>query len=410
MTYGEGVVISRNASGTPIARSKHYFNGGAFPEPCPSALSHSQWNEGKEYQTEEYTADGVTLLRRINQTWQQTTPSWHSSIWTAEASNDPKLVTTVTTIEPNGSNLVTKQTAINPQTGAIGFDQFNNQTDLWEYDYGTGAPSTHPKRHTNTEYLTTNPVNSINYTGTNVHIRGLPSAQKVYSVNDSTGAETLVAQSETKYDETALFPWYGTVQSWVDPGMARGNPTKVRRWLNPGNSWLETRAQFDQVGNVSGSWDAKNNQTEITYSATGNFAYPTQTTSAVPDPTGQYGSATALLTTSAYDFSTGLVTSTTDANGQITYILYVDLLDRPTQVIRAAGTSAQNQTTFGYNDVDRIITTTSDLNAFNDNLLKSQTVYDGLGRTTETRQYEGGTNFIAVRQVPFVVLQDGPTG
>jgi hypothetical protein len=34
-------------------------------------------------------------------------------------------------------------------------------------------------------------------------------------------------------------------------------------------------------------------------------------------------------------------------------------------------------------------------------------LYDPLGRTIETRQYEGGSNYIAVKVIPFTVLQDG---
>ncbi|HKG97104.1 MAG TPA: hypothetical protein VKA97_04795, partial [Pyrinomonadaceae bacterium] len=52
-------------------------------------------------------------------------------------------------------------------------------------------------------------------------------------------------------------------------------------------------------------------------------------------------------------------------------------------------------TTFSYDDSNRVVTTTSDLNVNNDNVLTSKMLYDGLGRTTETRQYEGGTNYIA---------------
>jgi RHS repeat-associated protein len=45
-----------------------------------------------------------------------------------------------------------------------------------------------------------------------------------------------------------------------------------------------------------------------------------------------------------------------------------------------------------------VITTSSDLNNNDDNLLTSKLLYDGLGRTTESRQYEGGTNYIATQQ------------
>src|SRR5207253_10424232 len=63
-------------------------------------------------------------------------------------------------------------------------------------------------------------------------------------------------------------------------------------------------------------------------------------------------------------------------------------LDRPTQIVRANNTTLRNQTTFAYSDSNRIITTTSDRDAYGDNRVKRELVYDGLGRTVETRQYE----------------------
>lgn len=68
-------------------------------------------------------------------------------------------------------------------------------------------------------------------------------------------------------------------------------------------------------------------------------------------------------------------------------------------MVRAAGDSAvKNQTTYAYDDDGHTVTKTSDLNSYGDNLLKTQAIYDGLGRTTETRQYETATSFITSRQ------------
>jgi len=61
------------------------------------------------------------------------------------------------------------------------------------------------------------------------------------------------------------------------------------------------------------------------------------------------------------------------------------------------GTAAASQTTFSYDDVNRIVTTTSDLSTYNDNGLVSKVLYDTLGRTGETRGYEGGTNYVSTQ-------------
>jgi hypothetical protein len=121
-----------------------------------------------------------------------------------------------------------------------------------------------------TDYLAVNPANNISYadpangnsyTANDVHLRGVARARQIYSINPANGIETLVAQSETRYDEPA-YPnlTYGTVTSWNDPGAARGNATTVRNWVDTSGSWLEGHAQYDQCGSVVSAWDAKGNQ------------------------------------------------------------------------------------------------------------------------------------------------------
>src|SRR6185503_15186492 len=101
-----------------------------------------------------------------------------------------------------------------------------------------------------------------------------------------------------------------------------------------------------------------------------------------------------------FDYYLGQPVDGQDANGIVASGYYDNVLDRPTQIIRAAnqGASVKSQTTFSYDDANRVITTTSDQNTFGDNLLKSQIIYDGLGRTTEKRQYESVSEYITVRQ------------
>jgi len=229
-------------------------------------------------------------------------------------------------------------------------------------------------------------------------------ARNLLSLPTSTrvkdGAGNIVAQSFVNYDEAA-YPLltYGAITGWSDPGTTvRGNATTSGVWLNTTGAYLQTHAQYDQGGSVRNAWDAKGNQSQVEYSSTYAYAYPTLTRSAVPDPSGAYGSNISFVSTSAYDFNTGLVTSTTDANNVTTTFAYNDSLNRLTQTVRASGTALQNQTTVNYDDINRIITTTSDLNAYNDNLLVSKVLYDALGRTIETRQYEGSGNYIAAQR------------
>jgi hypothetical protein len=56
-----------------------------------------------------------------------------------------------------------------------------------------------------------------------------------------------------------------------------------------------------------------------------------------------------------------------------------------------------------YDDANRIITTTGDLNAFDDNLVKKEVFFDGLGRNTETHTFETASSYI-ITKVEFGVL------
>jgi len=103
------------------------------------------------------------------------------------------------------------------------------------------------------------------------------------------------------------------------------------------------------------------------------------------------------VASNVFDFNTGLVTSSTDANSVTTTLEYNHALNRPSRTVRAYNTSVQSQSAIAYDDVNRIITTTSDQSTYNDNVLKSQVVHDGLGRAIESRQYEGAANYIAVQ-------------
>ncbi|HEX7772129.1 MAG TPA: hypothetical protein VF435_06880, partial [Pyrinomonadaceae bacterium] len=70
---------------------------------------------------------------------------------------------------------------------------------------------------------------------------------------------------------------------------------------------------------------------------------------------------------------------------------------------RAVGTAAANHSVFGYDDTNRVVTITTDLNTNNDGALVSKVVYDQMGRKSEARQYESGTNYI-VSQIQYDAL------
>src|ERR1700752_142175 len=254
-------------------------------------------------------------------------------------------------------------------------------------------------RTTETDYLT----GDANYRSRNV--LATPVATRV-----KNGAGAVVSQSTWSYDEGS-FPLltYPSVTGWTDPATSyRANPTSITSWLNfngstlssfPSGTYLATHAQYDQCGNVRKSWDASDtslaNPTLMDYSDTYQRAYVTTQTSSDPDGAGP---KLPLTSTTEYDFSTGLVTASIDPNSQSTTFSYADPINRITQVVKAATDAvSKSQTTYTYDDLARPIITTSDLDAYNDNVMKTVTLHDGFGRMQEARRYETPSVFIAVQ-------------
>lgn len=391
-----------------ITRERHYYVGHV----ADTSPVYPIFKWGKELQVDTFGAGGTNLLRQVTYEWRQRAPvNW---TWTqyagsgdSQIESDPRMVETITTlVEVNSTTLVTKQSAINPINQTVAFDQYNNQTDSWEYDFGVGAPGA-LRRHSRTEFVTDSAYTSPPSSG-GTNLLRLPYKTQVYEIDPNTGAESLLSYSEFIYDESAYTadPYSPVPTGWIDPGaLRRGNLTTVKRWLNfdgsnlvafPDGTYITTHAKYDQVGNVVSAYDAKGKQTQIAYSSQYKYGYPTSTISADPDGGG---SLTALTGSSEYDLSTGLVTATVDANGIRTVFTYDDPLRRLTQVTRAVDdASLKNQTTYDYDDDALSLTVTSDLNAFNDNALKGVTLYDGFGRAKETRAYETSSNYIVTKQ------------
>ena len=212
-------------------------------------------------------------------------------------------------------------------------------------------------------------------------------------VKDAAGS--IVAQSQVEYDQAAYgILSAGTDTQWIDPNTSlRGNPTTSRAWTDvAANHYVETHQQFDNFGNLRKSWDARGNVSEVEFSSAYKYAYPTKTISTVPDPSGQNGSSTAFETTSVYDANTGLVTSTTDANGQTSTMEYNDALLRPTKVIPPTGGA---QAVMEYTDTPGAMAVKTKTQIDGTNWAESIVYADGLGRTIKSEKKDAQGNVFA---------------
>ena len=363
-----------------LTRDKHYFHGNPVASlfmPGPKGAvgpSYPAFNQGRERTTEAYSVvNGVvgSVLRKTETLWE---------VGPAIVAGAPACNARVKEITStlSDTNQVAKK--------VFGYDDsvpYNNQSDVYEYDFGTGAAGG-LVRHTHTDYLT-----ATSYTDAvaGAHLRSLPVASRVYSVNPSNGAETLAAQSTITYDEPGyVAPPYPSVTGWIDPGIARGNVTTTGTWLDTTGAYLLTHAQYDQCGNVRKAWDARDtgltNPSQVSYFDAfsdgvprNTYAFPTSMTTAVPDPNGTYGSNVALTTTSVYDFNTGKVASTTDANAKTTSYDYSDSLERLKQVTMPDG----GRTTYTYVDVHQC-----------GPFVETRTLLDTTGRETDSWQFFDG--------------------
>ncbi len=394
-------------AGAVLSRSKHYFHGSPRLSFALEPVSYPAWKDGREYQTEALDTSGATVLRRsVNEFAQRAPVSWWTGGAAYEPPNDTRLIETVTTLEPSGANLVSKQT--------FGFDDsvpYNNQNNVKEFDFGVSAPGG-LVRETRTTFAT-----ASSYTNTAVHLRSLPLQ---VSIHDGSGTER--ARSLIEYDNystqthhaglldrtniSGLDPTFGTTYT------TRGNATGTTNYLLVNGTVtgsISSFSQYDIAGNVVKMIDARGNSSMFEYDDCFGAPDGNARLNSAPLELSSVGKVTFAFLTKVtnslghtvygqFDYYLGKPVDGEDANGVVTSGFYNDPLDRPKQIHRAVGVlQIQNQTTFNYDDVARSITTSNDLNNFSDNAVVSKAFYDGLGRTIETREYEGGTNYIATQ-------------
>ena len=402
----------KTANNVRLSKSRHYFYGSAASSFYFTAISYSGVYDGREYKTETFDLDGTTVLRRVTKSWMQRSGSTWSSPPAAPSLSDPLVVETTTELLDVSPKLVSKTTHIDPNNSAnIAYDAFNNPTDIWEYDWGQNAAGAFLRR-THNDYIT-----DSNYTShTGAHIRGLVSQKWIssdmagnnkasltqFEYDNYTTVQNhaaLVSRSNVTGHDTANF---GTSYT------KRGNVTAVTSYENAQTQTgaVKTYSQYDVLGNIVKTIDAKENASSVGYDD--NFGAPDGEARTNSAPSQLNGLNTFALPTSStnplgwtsyaqFDYFTGASVNTEDINGVISKTVYNDSFDRPTQLSTGVGTSLEAQTTITYEDNDYRIRQTSDLNALNDNLLKTVSYYDKTGRTTEVRNYEASGDYKAVQ-------------
>jgi len=405
-------VKTADAAGALLSMSRHYFYGDAFSsmmeDPSrPSAVSYGTWREGMEYKTEELASDGTTVLRRVEQTWAQRAPiPWWTLGADLEPPNDPRVTQTITTLADVHPDLVSKQT--------YAYDQYNNRTDSYEYDFGAGAAGPLIRR-THTDYVTAAAYVGVDADPTlGAHLRSLPSQTWVSSDVAGNAKVSRTAYEYDNYSDAEADTRHDLLAAYTDTGIIghdtagypatfarRGNVTGVTSYTDATaqTGAVTVSTTYDIAGNPLKTVDARGHVSSVGYadsfsnpaSGTGAFtpytyAFQTSAASPVPDASGTYGSSTALTTSTKYDFWAGLVFSMTDANGKVTTVEYnaADELDRPKAVVRPDG----GRTDYEYGDAvgNLYVRTQTDLDA--SRRTDSYQYFDRLGRPYRSISYE----------------------
>jgi len=386
-------VKNKKPDGTLISKSDHLFFGTVTSGYLFASIGRP-FNEGKEFKTVDYDSDGVTPLRTVLQNWQQApypacqiTSGSPPFPFSQGFPYNPRNLGTTTTLETGQVSKVTYQ-----------YDCFNNVTETDEFDYGATTAS----RVTLNTYLTSQTVGgtSVDYIRISpnpsltptIHLRRLLTSTTIEGIANGslTGTLTPVVVTNYNYDEDGA-------PITDDPGIVGHNSGFSTAYRTRGNetslttAGITKRSTYDIAGNVVSTTDPNSNVTAYTYDATGGaFAFVNSITFPIP---GSHGSGSAMTINKTNDFSTGLLTSFTDLNHQVTSYDYTDPLDRPVSVTHPDGGS----TTFIYGD------TVGDLNVHTITALdssrnmESYTYLDGLGRKTRGLELDGtsGTPWIA---------------
>ncbi len=394
-----------DANDVTLTHSRAHFYGSARQslEPNPPGIYYPGWTDGLQYKIESLANDGSSILRRETSVWQQKGPVWWWGGNPIDApANDPRIIERTVELLDVFPSLVSKTTSIDPNNPSnIGYDQYNNPTDVWFFDYGSGQPGAFLKRE-HIDY-----VIDSNYT--NIYLRSLPS--HTWTSSDIAG-NNKVSRTQFEYDNYNTDTNHAVLVSrssvaghdstnYGSSNIRRGNVTAVTSYADAQAQTGATTiySQYDILGNVVKMIDANGNASTLGYSD--NFGGPDNNATTNTSPSQLSGLSTFAFPTSTtnpmgwtgyvqYDYFIGAPVNTQDINGLTSKTIYNDEFGRPTQTVAAIGTANEIQSSIIYDDANRRIEQISDLNALNDNGIKSESFYDGLGREVEARSYKDG--------------------
>lgn len=347
-----------------------------------SIVAPGQWNDGLLSQTIVKQGANGPVLAHTNTSWEPDANGRNARPYQLEMTNDVGQTTTVVITYSTYNNAIV--------TSTRGFD--GAEVRRVETDYETNAAWTSRR-------LLHLPVSTRVYAGG----ASTPASRVDYAYD--TAGTNLTSRNDIIMHEAAFDPFAQTEEScgwecnnvdewgfciweWVchyynpyDPATdKRGNVTSVTTYSEAasGEGAITHALTYDIAGNVLTAQADCCQQKSFSYSSSYYYAYPTSVTS---------GAGPTLTTSVSYDFNTGLIGTTTDENGQITYSYYNADSLRPEHVDYPGGGAV----TYHYNDSlvadaagrpHSYASTSTKLDATRS--IDSYRYFDGRGALTET--------------------------
>ena len=253
-----------------------------------------------------------------------------------------------------------------------------NPTERREYAFGPTAPGALVRK---TSYSLLHTGNS-NYLSRNI-------VDRVTATITRDGGGAIKAQSTNEYDVYTLgIAPSGAIQHDASFGtgfLYRGNVTAIRRWRNTDGAWLETRNQYDDLGNILSTKDPLNHTT--------TFSYVDSWANSACAPAGQgriylteKTNALGHSESSTYNSCTGTLASSTDSNSQTTVYTY-DYLDRSDVTTIPGG----GEIDLDYDDDARVVTKKTKRTPTPLTYIVAKMHYDVLGRVWRDELCEDGS-------------------
>jgi RHS repeat-associated protein len=297
------------------------------------------WKDGLQSSIQIKDSNGK-LLRQIDNTW------------TADATTNAnsRLSSVLTTLSDTGQQ---------SRVDFVSYDANGCVTDQKEYDFGLTL-----KREIVSTYLT-------GYASS--HILNLPTQVIVKDANGNN-----VSRTDYAYDGGTPSTITGAANHNDSYSSPRGNLTSVTRYTDPagGTGAITRNFTYDSLGNLLTAQLDCCNQKQWNFSSGTQYAYPD---SVVRGPSG----GTQLTTSATYNLDTGTVATTTDENLKVTHLVY-DSMNRVSTVTQPDSVVI----TYTYDDASASPSLKVSSSA---NSAVQKTVFDGLGRTTQSQLLNGST-------------------